>query len=248
MPDIYVKLANPPLAPGFYLRLGAGSDWPKANGFSDNNCSNLQPPALFGCGTGNNGQALGASGSFEPAAVIDTAAGYRFNSWLRAEALLSWRPELEFSGQSNFLGLAGANQPVTGSASSVAGFGVAYVDLPKVGRVRPFLGAGLGVARNSLSSVSYRFPGIAANAATVTPDGSSSGLAYLLTAGISIPLNKRLDLDLAYRFSDLGKVRTSSGQAGLSRPTLPAGTDIPIGGTQAALQAHGVQLSLRYSF
>jgi opacity protein-like surface antigen len=96
-----------------------------------------------------------------------------------------------------------------------------------VGRVRPFLGAGLGVARNRLSSVTYRFPGIAANAATVTPDGSSSGLAYLLTAGISIPLNKRLDLDLAYRFSDLGDVRTSSGQAGLSRPTLPAGTKIP---------------------
>ena len=147
MPDIDVKLANPPLASGPYLRLGAGSDWPKANGFSDNNCSSLQPPALFGCGTGNNGQALGASGSFEPAAVIDAAAGYRFNSWFRAEALLSWRPELEFSGQSNFLGRAGANQPVTGSASSVAGFGVAYVDLPKVGRVRPFLGAGLGVCR-----------------------------------------------------------------------------------------------------
>ncbi|WP_255019645.1 outer membrane protein [Cyanobium sp. WKJ7-Wakatipu] len=114
------------------------------------------------------------------------------------------------------------------SCSSVAGFGVAYVDLPKVGRVRPFLGAGLGVARNSLSSVTYSFPGIAANAATVTPDGSSS--------------------DLAYRFSDLGDVRTSRGQAGLSRPTLPAGTTIPIGGTTAALQAHGVQLSLRYSF
>ena len=65
----------------------------------------------------------------------------------------------------------------------------------------------MSVARNRLSSVTYRFPGIAANAATVTPDGSSSGLAYLL----SIPLNKRLDLDLAYRFSDLGDVRTSSG-------------------------------------
>lgn len=247
MADIDVNLANPPLAPGPYLRLGAGSDWPKANGFSDNSCSSQQPPALFGCVTGNNGQAIGASGSFKPAAVIDAAAGYRFNSWLRAEALLSWRPELEFSGQSNFL-KAGANQPVTGSASSVAGFGVAYVDLPKVGRIRPFLGAGLGVARNSLSSVTYRFPGIAANAATVTPDGSSSGLAYLLTAGISIPLNKRLDLDLAYRFSDLGDVRTSSGQAGLSRPTLPAGTTITIGGTQADLQTHGVQLSLRYSF
>ena len=30
MPDIDVNLANPPLAPGPYVRLGAGSDWPKA--------------------------------------------------------------------------------------------------------------------------------------------------------------------------------------------------------------------------
>lgn len=152
MSDIDVNLANPPLVAGPYLRLGAGSDWPMANGFSDTNCSSQQPPALFGCGTGNNDQSLGASGSFEPAAVINAAAGYRFNSWLRTEALLSWRPELKFNGQSNFLGSAGANQPVTDSASSLAG---------------------LSVARNSLSSVTYRFPGIAANAATVAPDGSS---------------------------------------------------------------------------
>ena len=107
MPDIDVNLANPPLAPGPYLRLGAGSDWPKANGFSDNNCASQQPPALFGCGTGNNGLALGASGSFEPAAVIDAAAGYRFNSWLRAEALLSWRPDLSSAAKATSLGVLG---------------------------------------------------------------------------------------------------------------------------------------------
>ncbi len=44
MPDIDVNLANPPLASGPYVRLGAGSDWPKANGFSDNNCARQQAP------------------------------------------------------------------------------------------------------------------------------------------------------------------------------------------------------------
>jgi len=34
---------------------------------------------------------------------------------------------------------------------------VAYVDLRKLGRVRPFLRAGGGLARNSLSFVTYRF-------------------------------------------------------------------------------------------
>jgi opacity protein-like surface antigen len=229
---------------GPYVRLGAGVDWPEATGFRDVDCSSSK--ALFGCGPGNNGQPLGATGSFDPALVVDVGLGYRFNRWIRAEALLSWRPDLDFNGQSNFLGRAGSNQPVSGSVSSVAGFGVAYVDLPKIGKVRPFLGAGLGVARNRMESLTFQFPGISASSSTTTPGGSSSDLAYLLTAGISVPLSERLDLDLAYRFTDLGRVTTGSGQAQVVRP---AGTfSIPIDGTSAALQTQGVVLSLRYAF
>jgi opacity protein-like surface antigen len=231
---------------GPYVRLGAGLDWPEATTVQDANCSSQNPPALFGCRTGNNGQPLGATGSFDPALVVDGALGYRFNRWIRAEALLSWRPDLDFSGQSNFLGAAGPNQQVSGAVSSVAGFGVAYVDLPRIGKVRPFLGAGLGVARNRIESLHFQFPGISATASTTTPGGSSSDLAYLLTAGISVPLRDRLDLDLAYRFSDLGSVGTGSGQAQVVRP---AGSFIiPIAGTSADLQTHGVMVSLRYAF
>ena len=240
--------AEPAASPqsGPYVRLGAGVDWPEASGFRDADCSSLDPKALFGCGAGNNAQPLGATGSFDPALVVDGGLGYRFNRWIRAEALLSWRPDLDFSGQSNFLGPAGPNQPVSGSVSSVAGFGVAYVDLPRIGKVRPFLGAGLGVARNRIDSLNFQFPGISATSSTTTPGGSSSDLAYLLTAGISVPLSDRLDLDLAYRFTDLGSVTTGSGQAQVVRP---AGTfSIPIDGTSAALQTQGVLLSLRYAF
>ena len=66
------------------------------------------------------------------------------------------------------------------------------------------------------------------------------------TAGISVPLSERLDLDLAYRFTDLGSVTTGPGQAQVVRP---AGTfSIPIDGTSAALHTQGVVLSLRYAF
>jgi len=233
-------------APGTPSAWCSAAPWPEATDFRDADCTS--PNALFGCRTGNNGQPLGATGSFDPALVVDGGLGYRFNRWIRAEALLSWRPDLDFSGQSNFLGRAGSNQPVSGSVSSVAGFGVAYVDLPKIGKVRPFLGAGLGVARNRLDSLNFQFPGISATSSTTTPGGSSSDLAYLLTAGISVPLSDRLDLDLAYRFTDLGSVTTGSGQAQVVRPA-PRGTfSTPIGGTSAALQTQGVLLSLRYAF
>ena len=231
---------------GPYLRLGAGLDWSDPSSIRDQgSCSGITPPALFGCGAGQNGRSLQAAGSFGQTPVLDGALGYRFTSWLRAEALLSWRPQLAYSGQSNFLG-AGASQPVNGAVDSLAGFAVAYVDLPRIAGVRPFLGAGIGGARNHLDGVTYRFPSIAAKASTTTAAGSSSGFAYLLTAGVAVPLSERLSLDLAYRFSDLGQVRSRSGSATIVRPR---GTrSLTIAGTEADLQTQGLQVSLRYAF
>ena len=230
---------------GPYLRFGGGLDWSDPTSFRDQSCTSITPPALFGCGTGQNGRSLQAVGSFSQTPVLDGALGYRFTSWLRAEALLSWRPQLAFRGQSNFLG-AGPSQPVNGAVESLAAFGVAYVDLPRIAGVRPFLGAGIGAAHNQLDGVTYRFPSIAANATTTTASGSSSGFAYLLTAGVAVPLSERLSLDLAYRFSDLGQVRSRSGSATIVRPR---GTrSLTIAGTEAALQTQGLQLSLRYAF
>lgn len=231
--------------PGFYGRLGLGVDWPEGRRFRDVNCASTQPAALFGCVNGDDGRRLGADGGFKTTPVLDAALGYRLKDWLRTEVLLSWRPDMDFSGQSNFLG-AGADQPVNGSVASLAGFGVAYVDLPPIGKVRPFLGAGLGVAHNRVGSMIYAFPGLSATATTTTPGGSSSNLAYLLTAGISVPMGRRLDLDLAYRYADLGQLQTNAGQATVVRSS---GTrSIAIGGTTTDLQSHGVMLSLRYAF
>lgn len=230
---------------GFYGRLGIGIDWPEGSRYRDANCASTDPPALYGCVDGDDGQPLGVDGDFSTTAVLDAALGYRVNDWLRTEALLSWRPEMDFNGQSNFLG-AGANQPVSGTASSVAGFGVAYVDLPRIGQVRPFLGAGLGVAGNRMRAMTYAFPSLPGTATTTTSGGYRTDLAYLLTAGISVPLGERLDLDLAYRFTDLGQVQTDAGQATVVRAS---GTrSIDIGGTSADLQTHGVMVNLRYAF
>jgi opacity protein-like surface antigen len=112
--------------------------------------------------------------------------------------------------------------------------------------VRPFLGAGIGAARNRIEALNFRFPGIAPTASTTIAGGSTSDLAYLLTAGISLPLSGRLDLDLAYRFSDLGSVKTSAGQAQVVRPARTF--SIPIGGTTSSLETHGLVVSLRYAF
>ena len=205
----------------------------------------MSPPALFGCGSGDDGRSLCAYGGFDQAPVVDAAIGYRWTSWLRTEALLHWSPQLNVSAQSNFLG-AGSNQPVSASGNGLAGFGVLYVDGPSLATVRPFIGAGLGAARTSLSDVTYRFPAISSDAVTVTSGGRSTSFAYLLTAGVSIPVSERLDLDLAYRWTDLGTVKTNAGSAKLVRPA--GRSKLAIAGTEIDLQTQAVVASLRLRF
>lgn len=230
---------------GPYLRLGAGVQWPETSVLKDQSCSSSAPPALFGCGSGDDGRSLGAYGGFEQTPVVDAAFGYRWAPWLRTEALLNWSPQLSVSSTSNFLG-RGPNQPVSASGNALAGFGVVYVDGPELATVRPYIGAGLGAASTSLGQITYRIPSISKDAVTVTPGGRSTSFAYLLTAGVSIPLSERLDLDLAYRWTDLGTVKTNAGSARIVRPS--GQSNLEIAGTQIDLQSQAVLASLRLRF
>ncbi len=230
---------------GPYLRLGAGMQWPENSDLKDQSCSSRNPPALFGCGPGDDGRSLGAYGGFEQSPMVDAAVGYRWASWLRTEALLNWSPQLNVSSTSNFLG-RGSNQPVSASGNALAGFGVVYVDGPELATVRPYIGAGLGAASTSLGQVTYRIPAISNDAVTVTSGGSSTSFAYLLTAGVSIPVSERLDLDLAYRWTDFGTVKTNAGSATIVRPA--GRSNLEIAGTEIDLQSQAVLASLRFRF
>ena len=116
---------------GPYLRLVAGVQWPESSDLKDQSCSSLNPLALFGCASGDDGLSLGAYGGFDQSPVLDAAVGYRWVSWLRKEALLNWLPQLSLLSASNFLG-QGSNQPVNASGNALAGFGVVDVDGPEM--------------------------------------------------------------------------------------------------------------------
>jgi len=232
-------------AKGAYLRIGAGVQWPESSLLKDQDCSSTNPPALFGCGKGNDGDRLGADGAFRQSPLVDLAVGYRWSPWLRTEALLNWSPQLTYQGQSNFLG-AGSDQPVSASGQGLSGFAVVYVDAPPVLGVHPFVGAGLGAARTQLGDVTYRFPGIAGDASTITQGGTSTSFAYLLTAGVSLPVSERIALELAYRWTDFGSVKTRTGSAEIVRPSRK--TSLTIGGTEMDWTSQAVLASLRYRF
>lgn len=228
-----------------YVRAAVSVDWPRDTRFHDNDCSNTAPPALFGCAVDASGQALAARGELDRALGMEAAIGYRVNRLLRLEGMLQYRPDLEFVGQANFLGVSG-EQPVTTDASALGAFVTLYADLPDLGRLQPYAGVGVGASYNRLDATRYGFPGLGASAATVVPSGSEVEAAWLISIGAGLPLGEHLMLDVMYRYSDLGELQSAAGDATIVRQS---GTRaIPIDGTAAELRSQGVVMSLRYRF
>lgn len=236
------------VAGDFYLRAGVGFDRPGEAAFTDVECSSTAPAALYGCGTGGDGAPYRSRGSFGTVPAVELGIGYAAGV-ARFETLIEYRPQYSFEGRANFLAPE-RRQSVSADLSSVSGMLAGFVDLaglglPRVGPLAPFIGAGIGVAHTRIGKTTMTFPATT----TIVPGGSRMGLAWMATVGVAIALDERMTLDLAWRHTDLGEVRTRRGPGRVvwrdgSREPLP----LDLAPTRARLSGHGVRLSLRYAF
>jgi opacity protein-like surface antigen len=81
----------------------------------------------------------------------------------------------------------------------------AYYDFAHWGSFVPYVGAGVGVARNEMDGVTF-------STSPNTQSGDTNwSLAWSVMAGAGFQLSERVILDLGYRFIDMGK--TQSGTA-----------------------------------
>ena len=84
---------------------------------------------------------------------------------------------------------------------------------------------------------------------TVVPRGERVNFAWMLSAGVSTSLRKRMILGLAWRYTDSGIVETSKAMGRIvwrdgSRDSL----EIDLAETRANLSSQGLRISLRYVF
>jgi opacity protein-like surface antigen len=226
-----------------FLRAGVSVGQTDDTVVRDRDCSSTAPPALFGCVDGLDGRALGAYGDFGTDPGFEIAAGIEMSDSMRLEVAVG-RQTLSLDASANFVGVDG-EQPVQGDGTAWSAIAGAALDLgPRAWRVRPFISAGAGVARNELDGAVYSFPGIAPDAVTILSGGTSTAFAWNAGAGAAIAISPGLLLDVALRYSDLGDVRTDAGAATIVRPR---GTfEIEIDGTRAPLRKREVAVSLRW--
>jgi len=235
-----------------YFRAGAGIAFSENATFSDVDCHSVSPAALFGCIPGNDGRPIGAYGDFEKSVALDIGVGYRWNSWLRTEVFFSYRPDFRFDGLSNFAQLEPTvHQGVEGDAQSVSVM-VAGMVRPlslfgaKKWFVDPFVMGGTGMANNRIRPMVFTFP----DTETITPNGSHTGFAWTVGGGFSFELGKNVELEIIYRYTDLGQVETDVGTMNiLNRSTGEIiNNSITINGTKADLTVNETLLSIVWFF
>ena len=233
----------------FYVRAGTGLDRPAETVFSDRDCSSVSRAALYGCGRGGDGAPHRSVGDFGTPAAFELGLGRVATRALRLEVLAAYRPRLAFRGRANFLEPM-RKQSVEAKVSTLSALLAVHVDLPaagvvKIGPLEPFVGVGAGVVRTRIGETTMTFP----RTTTTVPGAERTEFAWMVTAGVAAVLNARTTLELAWRYSDLGEVRTGRGAGRVvwldgSREPLP----LDLAATRARLGNHGLRLSLRYAF
>ncbi|HET7850063.1 MAG TPA: outer membrane beta-barrel protein [Pseudolabrys sp.] len=179
--------------------------------------SNQRVGRLFNINYNNFDSVTNIDKSFDAAPIFGLGIGYYFNNWLRFDVTGEYRGKANFHGFDigAIPGGGFSDDRYTGSKSEWTFLFNGYVDLGTWYRITPFIGAGVGVSRNTISnfgdfSVCVNSLSCAGNGGSDAFAGSASkwNFAWALYAGLGYQLSPDVALELSYRYIDLGSART----------------------------------------
>jgi len=185
------------------------------------NTPNLYNSPNPAAGTPNGYYSVVPTQSFENSTIsasttFDLGVGYQFNNWFRVDVTGEYR------GGSNFQSLYVLNDVgntgtgptqladfYRGDISSWVGLVNGYIDLGTWNCITPYIGAGVGLATNTLSGMTDQgevtIGGFTGPSGGYFSNGSKTNFAWAFMTGIDFNVTENLKLELGYRYLDLGK-------------------------------------------
>ena len=175
---------------------------------------------------------------FATAGIFGLGVGYKVNNWFRADVTGEYRGNSAFSGLDlntfNFGGFVhNGSDKYTANKSEWLFLANAYVDLGTWWCVTPFIGAGVGTSRvtisgftdQGLSDAVVGFPATygASPSAAFADKASKWNFAWAVHAGLAYRVTPNTTLEFAYRYVDLGDgvtgdVKTYQGANAINNP------------------------------
>jgi opacity protein-like surface antigen len=145
---------------------------------------------------------------FDASPLFGLGIGYQFNNWLRFDVTGEYRSKANFHGLDIAIDDAGTRFPdeYHASKSEWVFMANAYFDLGTWWCLTPFVGAGVGFARNTI----HDFQDIGTPVASVAFGETTSkwNFAWALHAGLAYKVTPGFTVELAYRYIDLGDAQS----------------------------------------
>lgn len=216
-----------------YVKLDSGYSWASSAKLKDDQPTSpdcvLQPASGSTCN--------GALNELKSSFIIGAGVGYRFPCGFRADVTYGYRGGYDLSG----CDAAGScfDPKVDSNALMLNG----YYELPASladGRVKPFVGGGIGASRNQMNNLQWQDSGQSGT----LPGGKTTQFAWQLTLGADVRLAGAWVLEVGYRYSDFGKFIKAAGP-GSGAPFNANNFTTQLTGK---LRANELILNVRYDF
>ena len=149
------------------------------------------------------------SGSFDSGTFFGIGLGYEFNSWLRMDLTGEYRGKTRFSARDRVFDPGPVFLQIndyTARKSEWLFLWNTYVDLGTWKNITPFVGAGLGASRNTISEFVDVNPTTGGSGTAGT--GHKWNFAWALHAGLAYDVTPNFTIELAYRYLNLGNAKT----------------------------------------
>ncbi|GAA0251235.1 hypothetical protein LNAOJCKE_3899 [Methylorubrum aminovorans] len=166
--------------------------------------------------------------------------GYQINPWLRVDATIDQRGASSFRGYSSRSVFQTGYNLEAGKVDVLTGLVNVYADIGTWYGFTPYVGAGVGFADKRMSrnytQTTCLIDGCDGAAGTGSRDAafranhSVTTFAWALTAGVSYDIGAGFSLDAAYRYINLGKIRSGLDEyGGLTRVKDLAANEFRVG-------------------
>ncbi|WP_420617268.1 hypothetical protein [Candidatus Palauibacter sp.] len=187
------------------------------------------------------------------------AAGYRFGAF-RAQVELAVTGRFAYDGQSNYAA-GGPVQPTEARMNARRLLLSGFQEFGALGGGRLWVGGGVGANRYRLTDYIQRFPSpddpsgrlrrgpAGAVPSTSLPANTGYSFAWMLAAGLTVPLRADVLLDFGYRYTDAGRVGTAVGDIEVVRYDEGGSRQlghVTINPTGADLRLHSLTATLRW--
>jgi len=181
-------------------------------------------------------------GGFDSAPFFGAGIGYQWNSWFRSDITGEYRGKASFHALDRYFN-AGSyfTNDYSASKSEWVALVNAYIDLGTWWAITPFIGAGVGVAFNTIEH--FRDTNVIAGGGGFADTGRETNLAWALHAGASYRASSNFAIELSYRYLNVGNAR--SGILQNLDPLFVSGN--PVGPmTFHNIQSHDLMLGVRW--